>query len=311
MAAGLAAPARAIDASAGTGGASFMKIGTGNPRAQALGNAYVALAEGVDALTWNPAGIAVAQQRAIVYSNQSWLQGYGGHYIGYVQPTGRTVWGANLASLSVDGFEARDSQGIPVDNSNIVARDAFATVGLARSFFLERFFLGGAVRGIQEDDAGTKYQSVVGDLGVLFRPSPRFALGAAVQNVFGDKTNVAQTQRYGAAFTPSSFLTVSLEVSKESDNQARVGAGLEISLPQELLSVGEFSLRLGMFNQDNSGPGTDETLKHLGLDKTNGFSFGVGLYSPQILGYGVGLDYSLVPFGALGVANQIAVKLTF
>lgn len=304
-------PARAIDPNAGTSAGTFLKLGTGNPRALALGRAYVALAEGVDALTWNPAGIATAEQRTIAYSKQSWFQDYGGNYFGYVQPVGRTVWGANFAYMSVTGFDARDENGIPLDGSNIIVRDSFATIAVARSFFLEKFNIGAAVRGVREDNAGTSYQNIVGDVGVLFKPNPRFSLGGALQNFFGNKASVVQTERVGAAFSPNSFFTFSGEVSKDSDNSARPGLGIEFTLPQEVLEVGSFSLRVGFFNQDNPGQSFDESLKKLGLDHASGVSFGCGLYSSHILGYGLGLDYSFVPYGALGSANQISLKLSF
>src|SRR5437870_4781354 len=88
-----ASPARAIDAAAGTGGAQFLKIGQGSARAMALGGAYAALAEGSDAMTWNPAGLAQTQQREVAFSYLRYVQGLDSPvYLGYAQPMGRTAW---------------------------------------------------------------------------------------------------------------------------------------------------------------------------------------------------------------------------
>ena len=51
LAAGLfSAPAYAINDWAGTSASQFLKIDAGSPRAQALGNAYVSIADGPEAL---------------------------------------------------------------------------------------------------------------------------------------------------------------------------------------------------------------------------------------------------------------------
>ena len=69
-----APPADAADTKIGTDGAAFLKIPTGSPRAQALGNNGVSLVEGGEAMNINPAGIASAQMREVSYSNLSWIQ---------------------------------------------------------------------------------------------------------------------------------------------------------------------------------------------------------------------------------------------
>ena len=44
-------------AGTGTSGAQFLQIGAG-VRAISMGNAYVGLAEGIESIYWNPAGLA-------------------------------------------------------------------------------------------------------------------------------------------------------------------------------------------------------------------------------------------------------------
>jgi len=40
-------------------------------------------------------------------------------------------------------------------------------------------------------------------------------------------------------------------------------------------------------------------------------SFGIGLYTSQAFGYGLGLDYAFAPYGALGSVDQFTLKLKF
>lgn len=140
-------PASAIDPSAGTSGASFMKVGFGSARALALGRAYVALAEGTEAMTWNPAGLAQSQQRegaALVFPSgaSQYVQDIDIYYFGYAHPLGRAVLGMNFGHMKIDGFDVRDEAGRKRSNEDVVVRDYFFTASLARSFWYEKVFIG-------------------------------------------------------------------------------------------------------------------------------------------------------------------------
>ena len=319
MAAALLLGARrawAIDSSAGTGGASFLKLGQGSARAMALGRAYVAIAEGSDALTWNPAGLAVTQQKEFVYSYLRYIQEVDSPlYMAYAHPMGRTVWGANIAYLSVDGFDVRDTNGIPQDDKTTQLRDGFVSVGLARSFWYEKFFVGGALRVVHEGIEGAQVTSVhdtlVADVGFLLKPNNVLSLGLAIQNFGSSVENVPGITRGGAAFKVSEFINLSLELSKAADSGSRFSLGGEFQVPEQYLEVGQLTFRAGYHTTDNHGQSFDDTLKSLRLDKSSGLSFGFGLYTSQAFGYGMGLDYAFVPYGALGTVDQITLKLKF
>lgn len=308
----LSAPAAAADSAAGTSGANFLKLGQGSARAMAMGRSYVALAEGSDALTWNPAGLAVTQQRELAYSYLRYVQEIDSPvYLGYAHPMGRTTWGANFAYLSVDGFDVRDAQGVPQQSETVSVRNGFGTVGLARSFWYEKLFLGGALRVVHEDIAGSAKSSVVGDLGAILKPNSVLSLGFAMQNFGTSSANVARVTRGGAALRLGDFVTTSVELNKASDSGARIGIGGEFQLPEEYLDIGQLTLRMGYHNADSLGQNFDDTAKALRLDRASGISFGFGMYTSQAFGYGVSLDYAFVPYGALGTVDQISLKLKF
>lgn len=314
---GLTRGAFCIDSSAGSSGAAFMKVGQGSARAMALGRAYVALAEGSDALTWNPAGLAATQQREIAFSYLRYVQGvktdlslFPG-YIGCAYPMGRTTWGANFAYMRDEDFDVRDAAGVPQQNSNVGVRNGFGTIGLARSFWYEKFFLGAAVRTVHEDVAGSVKDTIAGDVGAIIKPAGALSFGFALQNFGADARDVARVSRGGAALRLNDFMTASVELSKASDGGARVGLGGEFQLPEEYLDFGQITLRLGYQNADNYGQSFSSQLKSLSLDRTGGLSFGIGVYTSQAFGYGLALDYAFVPMGALGTVDQISLKMRF
>lgn len=303
---------RAADSTAGTSGANFLKIGQGSARAMAMGRSYVALAEGVDSLVWNPAGLAQTQQRETAFSYLRYVQDVDSpFYLGYAHPMGRTTWGANAAYIQVDGFDVRDAQGVPQQDVDTSVRDGFVSVALARSFWYEKLFLGGALRVVHEDIAGNSKDTPVGDIGAILRPNSVLSLGFAVQNFGASSANVARITRGGAGLRVGDFILLGLELNKATDSSARIGIGGEFQLPEEYLDIGQLAFRVGYQNGDYLGQSFDDTLKSLRVDRASGLSFGFGMYTSQAFGYGVSLDYAFVPYGALGTVDQITVKVKF
>lgn len=302
----------AIDPNAGTGGAAFLRLGQGSARAMALGDSFVALAEGSDSLIYNPAGLAVTQQKEVVYSYLRYVQQVDSPlYIAYANPMGRTVWGANMAYVGADNFDVRDANGVPQPDTNVHVRDGFGTFGLARSFWYEKLFLGGALREVHEDNAGNVHDTLVGDVGVIAKPNNVLSLAFAFQNFGTSVGNVASIARGGAGFRLGDFVNLGLEVNKAADRGARVGLGAEFLVPEEYLELGQLTFRVGWYNSDNLGQNYSDALKALHLDRASGLSFGFGLFTSQAFGYGLGLDYAFVPYGALGAVDQISLKVKF
>ena len=302
----------AISSEAGTGGAQFLKLNQGSARAMAMGRSYVSMAEGADSLTWNPAGLAVTQQKEVVYSYLRYIQEVDSPlYIGYAHPMGRTVWGANIAYLSVEGFDVRDANGIKQPETDAAVRDGFGSIGIARSFWYEKLFLGGAMRVVHEDIAGSVHDTLVGDVGVLLKPNSVLSLGFAVQNFGTNVSNVGSITRGGAAFRLGDFVSLAVELNKGADAGARVGLGGEFQLPEQYLDVGQVTLRMGYYNADSLGRSYDDSLKSLRMDRASGLSFGFGVYTSRAFGYGIALDYAFVPYGALGTVDQISLKVKF
>ena len=307
------APAAAVDPNAGTGGAAFMKLGFGSARAMALGRSYVAIAEGSEAINWNPAGLALTQQREASYSYMRYIQDVDAPlHMAYAHPLGRTVFGANVAYMNVDGFDARDEGGVPLNDANVQARNGFGTFSVARSFWYEKLFLGGSLKAVLEDNAGTRRSSVVGDFGLLLKPNQTWSFGLATQNLGSDPSRVSRVTRGGVGVRLLELLQLSMELNKYSDSKARIGLGGEFTLPEDLLEVGQIAVRVGYYNTDNQGIQLESDRHALfPLVGAQGLSFGIGLYSTQAFGYGIGLDYALVPMGALGTVDQLTLKLRF
>ncbi len=295
---------------AGTSASAFLKLGTGAPEAQALGNAYTALSSGTQALFWNPAGAATSTTREIQVSHLKYWEGVGDSAVGYIQPIGKTILGVTARYLRLSDIDARDESGIPQPYEGDIMKDLVASVTLARTFF-GILDLGATAKYINEDNDGTKNINGAFDLGAKLRLlNNRILLGFMGQNI-GDTDEVPTAIRGGAAFN-TKYFTVSGEVVDYTDDKVRYGIGLAIHIPEDLVQVATFDLRVGYYSRPSYGFAEEGDLSEkIGLDTTSKISLGFGFYSSEVFGYGVGFDYAMLPSGAFGTAHQFSLKLQF
>lgn len=297
---------------AGTSASAFLKLGTGAPEAQAMGNAYTALSEGTQALFWNPAGAATSTTRELQVSHMQWFEGVGDSAVAYIQPIGKTIIGVTARYLraSASSFDFRDGQGIPQDYSGDAMKDFVGTVTLARSFF-GALDLGASARYINENNVDVKNINASFDVGGRLRLINDKIIFAAMGQNLGDKEEVPTAIRGGVAFN-TKYFTVAGEIVDYADDKVRYGVGVAIHIPEDLIQVATFDLRVGYYNRESTGWGEEGSWSEkLSLDTTSKVTLGFGFYSSEVFGYGLGLDYAMMPSGALGTAHQIAVRLQF
>jgi len=309
------ATARAsIHENAGTSAAAFLKIGAGAPAATALGNAYVSIADGPQALYWNPAGAASATTREIGFTYMNYLQGYKARTLSYLQPIGKTIIGLSLNYMDMDNFDFRDYWGHQLPEVGVPVQNFVGGISIARGFINQKLQLGGTAKYITErlyNGSGHNHYDNVGfDVGAKLRLVNWLGLGAALVNI-GDKEEMPRGLRLGADLD-TRYFTISGEYMKYRDDNARYGVGLAVHIPEDLLQVARFDLRIGYYTRENTGINTqDSWVKQVGLQETSRVSFGFGIYSSELFGYGASIDYAVTPFGALGTSQQIAVSVQF
>ncbi|MBI4425886.1 MAG: hypothetical protein HY554_19305 [Elusimicrobia bacterium] len=160
--AGAARPAAASAKNAGGDTAQFLTIGAG-ARALGLGDAYGPVAEGPDAIYWNPAGLAGLPGPQASYSHVEYLRSFRHEHFAYAQRAlgggmgfAGTVWRAaeldarTSANVHLGKF-APHSESFAVayarsfwEHSDMPTRD--------REFFLDKYDMPWTPRPIQEPD---------------------------------------------------------------------------------------------------------------------------------------------------------------
>lgn len=217
----LAAPARAFQSNIGGNAGEFLAIGQG-ARALGMGEAYGAVAEGPEAMYWNPAGLAQAKSPEFSYTFSQYLDYFHDDYVVYDMPV---RWLGGALGVSFTRFS---EQSLPlVTNTNQTVgsfapqSDAVA-LGYARSFDLDaeeksderdyfgggwdtpnairplssetrdgpwvgNLMVGGAVKAISENIYDNNASAIAFDGGAIFRPVslPNLSLSFDFRNVGG------------------------------------------------------------------------------------------------------------------------------
>ncbi len=104
-----------------TGGspAQFLEIGAG-ARALGMGDAYAAVAEGPEAVYWNPAGLASISRPEFAYSRSEHMRGFHHDWGAYAHPVKaiRGTLAVSLTHFSQDTLPVLTNAGAPAGNFN-------------------------------------------------------------------------------------------------------------------------------------------------------------------------------------------------
>ncbi|MDZ7337448.1 MAG: PorV/PorQ family protein [candidate division KSB1 bacterium] len=284
---------------AGSAGLQFLKIGLGG-RETAMGDAGLATVRGVNAIHWNPAGIAYVEKAEAGFTHRTWLldirlsaaaAAVSWRHVG--------VFGISVVHMGIPEFEettvlAQDGTGRMVH-----AGDLAVGLALARRF-TNKLSLGGQVRYVREELDRDSFSNVLLDFGAIYETGFRhLRLSVAAQH-FGpdikflrDKFRMPLLFRIGLAddlfHTRANQLTVAVDLLHPTDNRERVNVGLEYGFMETLFVRGGY--------RGNSDLGA--------------WSFGAGVRH-ELFGVAGSLDYSYADYGPImGGVNTFSFTFGF
>lgn len=164
----LAAPASGAP---GSTGADFLNFGQG-PRAIAMGESNVAVADDAYAAYWNPAGLATLKHPSVATTYNKALEGIDQQYISLAYPIrSGTALDLNVTRLGMSTFQGYDAQGTKTRSlgaSDYAVGGAIAQTVARDSEGRPLLNAGVNVKAIQEQLDNTKARTVAADLGLLF-----------------------------------------------------------------------------------------------------------------------------------------------
>jgi hypothetical protein len=167
----------------GTTAAPFLTIGVG-ARANAMGGAFVSVANDVTALYWNPAGISLLSSPQLALIHSEWIADLRHDYIGLALPLGSFgALGASVNSLTMDDLEVRTTA-FPEGTGDLINCFDLA-IGLTYGIQLtDRISIGASGKYVSSKLYHMNASALGLDLGVMFSNIFDFLqFGAAMTNM--------------------------------------------------------------------------------------------------------------------------------
>jgi len=307
------------DAQNGTTAGEFLTIPVGS-RGVGMGLAFTAVADGPEAMWWNPAGLLARTSNELLLESCSWMKDFLFNTVALRLPLdpGNTLgFMVNYLSFSIP-MEGYDNTGIPtgpVPFGELAANLSFATTAFEVPFGFNIKLVSSKL-----DDA--QAMTVAGDLGLrqgFFKDA--LTVGLAVKNI-GGKLQYAE-EAFALPFTIQGGtawrllnrdLTFSADVMASVDQAPHYHLGAE--LVRKLGMPMQLALRVG-YHSDWRGY----------TDALNGLNAGLGCEyrsytrvlarTGRMIGYKerlnflVGLDYAWTPNTELEPTHRLALRLGF
>ena len=291
-----ASTANAGEAKVGTSGAQFLKIGAG-ARPTAMGEAFTAIADDVNAVYFNPAGLAQIQRPEITAMHTQWFQGLDYAFGAFALPTEAGTFGISASTLESDSIEKRAT-----DESSLgsfTSLDSAYSLSYAGSIS-DTLSLGATARLVRQEIDDASASAWGGDVGVLKRfRDGRYSVGLAARH-FGQEVKFDEegdpqpfvVDAGGAGRFLEGRLVLGLTVHAPRDNDIQYGAGVEWAERNQ--DRFRYAVRAGYRSL-----ATD-------ADGASGVSLGAGIGYRRL-----DFDFAWVPFGDLGNTFRYAVLFRF
>lgn len=293
---------------AGTSSLQFLKIGVGG-RATGMGESFVAVANDITALYWNPAGLMQFNGFGVHISHSEWLVDLKHEFFGGIYRFGNNAAGISITSLHTAPMQ-KTTEFQPTGTGEYFR---YGDLGVGLTFarkLTDQFSFGLTFRYVEETLAELKMRGIMFDLGTYYWTglyNSRFAVtisnfGPQVKpsgsvNLLEGRT-LSQFQsfppptifRIGIAVDPidnkTNKFTTSLQLNHPNDNAENINIGAEYAYKDFFFLRGGYK-----FNVD-----------------TENFSAGVGFKVPLYVTQ-TSVDYSIVNFKDLGFSHRISLTV--
>jgi hypothetical protein len=269
--------------------AGFLDLGYGS-RPQGMGNAFTAVVDDSNAITWNPAGLALGSgdQIQLMHGLLSDVSGVSYDLISWSHSSGDTGLG-----FAWDGIGASLDQGEnDAQVTNTLGEHTYLlSVGtrMPLVWLKDQLSVGLSVKRFSLDSPVDSSSGWGLDAGALYLPARWMQIGAVLHNLaaeVGDE-NFPATFRLGAAsYVWQDRLILALDLDTKNDVNGSSGMSIRYHLGTEVDYWKSFPLRLGY---DDGGP-------------CAGFGARYSAF---------GLDYAFLSNPILGTVHRISVSANF
>lgn len=272
----------------GTCVGQFLKIGVG-ARPCGMGEAFSAVADDVNAIYWNPAGLTQIKEIQATFMHNEWLHDLRYEFLAYCQPINTGVRAISITYLRMGDMEGKDKNDNPLGNFG--AYDYALNIAYAIPAN-ENLYVGITGKFIQQKIEIKNATAIALDIGILHLvPSKKGLKLAAVLQNLGTSLRFVQKREWlpiiykiGGSYKKNNFILAS-DITKPEDNYPRINLGIEY------LPISNLAFRLG-YNSRN--------------DLDSGWTFGIGFTLKTLQ-----IDYGFIPYGELDNTHRVSITKRF
>lgn len=297
-------------AGAGEAAYTFLKVGT-DARAEGMGGAFVGLADGLGALTYNPAGLGSLAPKQFMATYNNWLTDIQSGFIAGTWKLGQSDR-IGVAAQYLDYGNFRGARADGTARPDFGASDLALGLSWGRTFAADeqsevnvsRSSIGGTVRLITESMDSQSSWALAFDFGFLHRLSDGHTrIGVALRNAgfqmkaFGEgaKDKLPITGVVGISHqlrgTPALFVA---DLVKSYDSKFGGALGTEVVVAKPLMLRAGYNTLAGQIDTGASS------------DKIAGLSLGAGITIRQVT-----IDYALGFMSKLGSTHRFTLHTGF
>jgi hypothetical protein len=318
-------------------GASFLKVNT-SARVQALGGAFIAISDDINALSINPSGLKNLKETAVLANYTDWIGDFTYSYLAYAMPLPYGAFGIQVGFMNYGSFEETTLDQPDGTGNMLSASGSFVGFSYARAL-TDKLGVGITLKLIREAIARESASGFAFDLGTHYNTGfKNLRIAMSMQNYGSDLSfkgpdldigaippDWTQYYNYGGSALPTTFKTApyklplvfrigiatdlvdlpmhklswAFDLQHPNDGAEKVMTGFEYTFDRML------SLRFG-YRLD-----PDRTYDEWNEGKyTYGLSGGLGLK----LGFGpsrAGIDYGVMDNGLLGLNHFVTLTYSF
>jgi len=316
---------------AGINSAAFLKVGVG-ARQIGMGSAVTSMNGDVTNVFWNPAGVAMRDEKAQVsFTYNSWIGGLTQNAVAAsYKMEGVGTIGIGVMTFGMTGIVAdRDIypnnavlQALQIDQATADTYDYMDLLAQVTysTYVMDRLALGASVKLIHEKIDDMNASAVGFDLGSVYNIGLLdWNIGARISNLGSDikfydyASPIPLTFSMGTSITPirigSNAITFAIDAVKPQDGQQYYYTGMEYNYDNTIFLRGGWKMNYSYLGLAGDGidPGTTQRMGiQTSLEKG---SLGAGVRVPMSE-YMLSLDYSYTVFTSFSDVHRITLHVS-
>ncbi|OQA90997.1 MAG: Outer membrane protein transport protein (OMPP1/FadL/TodX) [Elusimicrobia bacterium ADurb.Bin231] len=284
-------PVAAFSSGEGGSAAPVLKLESG-ARSSGMGGSFCGIADDIDAVQYNPAGLVQLHRKEIMLAHNEWIEGVKNEFVGFGMPINE-YWTAAIALnyMHVDGLTGRDDSGTPTGKT-FGGYNGLLTLNLCAQVS-EGMYVGGNIKVVQESVDNRKGTAFCADAGFLYRLN-NWRFGASVLNagtemeLYEDSFPLPLTVKTGVSYMMlKNTLLLTCDANNRKDTGTDVRAGAEYVISE--MFVARAGYKTNAAKNTGSGVTCGVSINHQDWN----------------------VDYAFLPYGDFGNTHRVSVSYKF